>query len=71
MHDLDTSSLSTFSAKAKPPTSIASDSVDLSSIPTREVPELISLRRLERSEAVEPFDRLRAGFWHDWNGPRY
>jgi hypothetical protein len=27
--------------------------------------------RFERSGAVEPFDRLRAGFWNVWNGPRY
>jgi hypothetical protein len=23
--------------------------------------------RVERSEAVKPFDRRRAGFWNDWN----
>jgi hypothetical protein len=26
--------------------------------------------RFKRSEAVEPFDRLRAGSWNDWNGPQ-
>ena len=23
------------------------------------------------NEAVEPFDRLRAGFWNDWNWLRF
>jgi hypothetical protein len=25
------------------------------------------VEQLERSEAMEPFDRLRADFWNDWN----
>jgi hypothetical protein len=34
------------------------------------------LERLEQaclyvSEAVEPFDKLRADFWNLWNGPQY
>jgi hypothetical protein len=26
-----------------------------------------SVEQLERSEAMEPFDRLRANLWNDWN----
>jgi hypothetical protein len=66
----------TFSVKAKLPTAIASDQRRPSRIPKLEFSELISLRPLERSDAVEPFDRLRtgsfdrlrAGFWNDWRG---
>jgi hypothetical protein len=36
-----------------------------------EVFESILLRPLERSEAVEPFDGLRAGSWNDWNSFRF
>jgi hypothetical protein len=25
------------------------------------------VEQLERGEAMEPFDRLRAGLWNDWN----
>jgi len=27
--------------------------------------------RYQMSEAADPFDKLRAGFWNDWNRPRY
>lgn len=29
--------------------------------------EIDPVEPMERSEAMEPFDRLRAGYWNDWN----
>ena len=93
MHGFDTSSLLTFSVKAKPPTSIASDQNSriaellllwFSSLndlndwngAQRWNPSIVSGQvgnalPYQVSEAVEPFDSLRAGFWNDWHRPPY